>query len=109
MKEKEFILEQFGKLQPKEKKVVWGFLGEIWNYYDENYSFATFGTTDERVDFLQEVFLNPLVEAIDEVAVECSWETSKQRLHRKLQEIAREKGSTNEVEVAKELEDPLPF
>lgn len=109
MKEKDFYLEQLGKLQVEERKKVIDFLREIWDFYDENYSFAAFGTNDEKVEFLQEVFLNPLTEALDEVSAEIGVETSKQRLHCKLQEIVREKGSTEEVEVVKESEDPLPF
>lgn len=106
---KRSFLEQLGKLQLEERKSVLGFLREVWDYYDENYSFAAFGREDERIEFLQEVFLNPLGEAMDEVAVEIGCETSKQRVLRQLQEISKEKGNADETVGAKEGEDPLPF
>lgn len=84
-----FFKEQLNQLPVDERKHAIDLLRNIYDFYDENYRFPAFGIDDGgRVDFLESVLMNPLLTATDEVAEEINYESSEERMQRKLCEAA---------------------
>lgn len=87
MKDIKFFKEQLGQLPEEERMHAIDFLRSIYDFYNENYYFPAFDINDGgRVDFLNEVFMKPLLTATDEVAEEIGYESSEERWHRLIDE-----------------------
>jgi hypothetical protein len=87
MEEKNLFLELLNMQQSvEEKKKMIDILRTIRDFYDDNYSFPVFGMSDERVEFLEEVFLDPLATATDEISSEIGYESTRDRMWRKFWE-----------------------
>ena len=95
MSEKNFFKELLGQQSVEERTKTIDLLREIWGYYEENYLWPSFGIDDGgRVDFLNEVFLEPLLNATDEVAEEIGYKPSRAKvmnqIHREEAEMLAE-------------------
>lgn len=83
MEEKDFFKELLGQQSVDERKVTIDFLREVWEYYDVNYLLPFIGIEDKgKVDFFKEIFLNPLLDATEEVAKEIGYRPSRHELER---------------------------
>ena len=82
---KDFLIGLLGQQSDEEKQKIIDFLRGIWDYYEENYLWPSFGIDDEgRVDFLNDVFLEPLLNATDEVAEEIGYKPSREKVIRQI-------------------------
>lgn len=87
MEEKKLFVELLNMQQSKEeKRKMIDILRAIWDFYDDHYSFPVFGMSDERVEFLEDVFLDPLASATDEIAEDIGYEFTRDRIWRKFWE-----------------------
>ena len=95
MEFKNYLIGLLGQQSDKEKQKTIDFLRGIWDYYEENYLWPSFGIDDGgRVEFLNEVFLEPLLNATDEVAEDIGYKPSREKvmnqIHREEAEMLAE-------------------